>query len=305
MTNPHDPRTPQERAYSLDEGRADDARATGTGRTDPDADDTRVLHTADPTEAYGRPPANPTLVYPAYDPRFDPTAAPPNPTQAFEQPGSYGPQPQYTPTQQYAPTQQYTSAQQYPHTQQYGAAPPTPPHTGEYPALDAKPPRRRRWGLILLAAVALIVLAGFGGYLLSGGSGDDPQQRSAAAPTTTTTVPRPAPTTPAPTTDPAVPGLPFEQLPGGLGDVIGAAGTVVGTITANDGTSLTLSGMGGSSVTVRLTPETQIMSLAGSDPSALRVGDSVVAQGSPLRDGEMIADTVVSASLPSFGGPGN
>ncbi|WP_237658116.1 DUF5666 domain-containing protein [Rhodococcus ruber] len=149
------------------------------------------------------------------------------------------------------------------------------------------------------------MLAGLGGYLLSGGSGDDPQQRSAAAPTTTTTVPRPAPTTPAPTTDPAAPGLPFEQLPGGLGDVIGSAGTVVGTITANDGTSLTLSGMGGSIVTVRLTPETQIMSLAGSDPSSLRVGDSVVAQGSPLRNGEMIADTVVSASLPSFGGPGN
>ena len=66
MTNPNDPRTPQERAYPHDE---------------PGDDETRVLHTDDPTEAYGRPVTNPTLGVPAVRSalRFGSTAPEPHP----------------------------------------------------------------------------------------------------------------------------------------------------------------------------------------------------------------------------------
>ncbi|TCN49249.1 hypothetical protein EV641_11698 [Rhodococcus sp. SMB37] len=305
MTNPNDPRTPQERAYPHDE---------------PGDDETRVLHTDDPTEAYGRPVTNPTLAYPQYDPRFDSAAPPPNPTQQLGEPlGQYpqGRQPaaQY-PTAQY-PTVQDSQAQypqgQYP-TAGYpggGYQPPGPPPPGYgepgygQPAEPEKKPRGPRWGVLALAVIVLIALGGIVGYLLSG-SGDEPDS-SATGPTTTQALP-PAPTTtpsPVPAPGGAAPDLPLDELPGGLGEVLGQTGAVVGSITANDGTSITLSGIGGSLTTVLFTPETQIITLRGSSPEALEIGATVVATGSPVENGQMTAETVISASLPSFGSPGN
>jgi hypothetical protein len=299
MTNPNDPRTPQERAYPHDE---------------PGDDETRVLHTDDPTEAYGQPVTNPTLAYPQYDPRFDSAAPPPNPTQQLGEPlGQYpqGQQPtaQY-PTAQY-PTAQYSQAQyqqgQYPPAGHPGGGyqPPGPPPPGYGPPAEPeKKPRGPRWGVLALAVVVLIALGGIVGYLLSG-SGDEPDT-TATGPTTTRTMPPAPTTTPPPSGEPdGTPALPLDQLPGGLGEVIGQTGAVVGSITANDGTSITLSGIGGSLTTVLFTPDTQIITLKGSSPEALEVGATVVATGSPVQDGQMTAETVISASLPSFGSPGN
>ncbi|MEE2031334.1 hypothetical protein [Rhodococcus chondri] len=264
MTNPKDPRTPQERAYSLDES---------------GDDDTRVLYTSDPTEAYGRPVSNPTLVYPQYDPRFDPAAPQPNPTQQLGQPGY--PPPQYQPPGYQPP-----------------GAPPAEPDP------ESRRPRGPRWGMLALAAGVLIVSGALAGFLLSG-SGSD----GAATATGPTTTAAPVPTTtapaPAPNNAPSIPALPLDELPGGLGEVIGSSGAVVGTITANDGTSLTLSSLGGSLVTVLLTPETQIIALAGNTPDALTIGATAVATGTPVEQGRMTAETVVSASLPAFGRSGN
>jgi hypothetical protein len=304
MTNPNDPRTPQERAYPHDE---------------PGDDETRVLHTDDPTEAYGQPVTNPTLVYQQYDPRFDSAAPPPNPTQQLgETSGQYA-QGQYAQghyaTGQY-PTAQYPTAE-YAQTQyQHGQYPPAgypgggyqppaapPPGYGQ-PAEPEKTPRGPRWGLLALAALVLIVLGGIVGFLLSG-SGDEPDS-TATGPTTSRTMPSAPTTTPPPATAPeGTPALPLDELPGGLGDALGQTGAVMGSITANDGTSITLSGIGGSLTTVLFTPETQIITLKGSSPEALEIGATVIATGSPVENGQMTAETVISASLPSFGNPGN
>jgi len=88
------------------------------------------------------------------------------------------------------------------------------------------------------------------------------------------------------------------------GTFVGDAGAVVGTITANDGGSITLGVIGGSTVTVVLTPDTEIITLTGNTADSLEVGATAVATGSAVEQGRMTAQTVVSASLPSFGGSG-
>lgn len=47
---------------------------------------------------------------------------------------------------------------------------------------------------------------------------------------------------------------PLDQLPGGIGEAIGEAGAAFGTISANDGTTLTLDAIGGSQVMVQTNP---------------------------------------------------
>ncbi|SUE15335.1 membrane protein [Rhodococcus gordoniae] len=282
MTNPQDPRTPQERAYALDES------SNGT-----DDAATRVLHTDDPAEAYGRPVTNPTVAYTRYE--------------QWGTPGS-----EYRPTQAYPSAQPHPSQQPSPSLQGY-----PPPHghqptqvfpaqdrppTGPVPGADpGKPPRGPRRGLLALAAVVLVALGGTIGFLLS--RPDDSTSRVASDRAPATVAPPPTTTLPPPA-EPTTPGLPLDRLPGGLGEVMGDAGAVVGTITANDGGSITLGVIGGSTVTVVLTPDTEIITLTGSTARSLEVGATAVATGSAVEQGRMTAETVVSASLPSFGGSG-
>lgn len=288
MTNPNDPRTPQERAYALDEparrsDTPDDTRPFEDTVSDNSVSDdavsdhsTRVLHTADPTEAYGRPVSNPTLVYAPYD--LDPRAGG-----------------EYHPTQAYPVQGAYPGPQHYPGYAHPPGAPPTGPVPTSGPGGS---PRGPRWGLIALASAVLIALGGTIGFLLS--RSEAPTGATASAPTTTVAPPAPVPPLP----DAQTPSLPLDRLPGGLGEVMGDTGAVVGTITANDGTSIGVSIIGGSTVTVLLTPDTSIVALGGSTPESLEVGASVVATGSPVRQGQMTAETVISASIPSFDGPG-
>ncbi len=175
----------------------------------------------------------------------------------------------------------------------------SPPDGPYAPAEPPKSPRGPRWGLLLLAAAVLIVLGGTAGFLLSRSETSD-----SATGTRPFTTPAPtAPVSPGPSPE-AMPSQPLDELPGGLGEIIGDSGAVVGTVTANDGGSITISGIGGSLVTVLLTPDTEIITLSGDDPSALVVGSAVIATGTPVESGRMTADTVVSASIPSFDGPG-
>lgn len=350
MTEPHDPRTPQERAYALDESHGgtppDESQQGPTQAQESTApDDTRVLHTDDPTAAYGTPVSNPTLVYPEPGPPSAMPQAAPN-SQADQQTQAYPAQPHspgqgyppagaapvgYQPTQQFGPTQQYGPAQQYQPTQQfepiqqptagYQAAqgyqptqafgqppnqppgyPPTMPPEGP-PGADGskKAPRGPRWGILLLAVVVLIALGGTIGFLVSKIDGES-DSATGARQFTTQAPAAPLSPSPSPEESPSIP--PLDELPGGLGEIIGDSGAVVGTVTSNDGSSLTISGIGGSLVTVLLTPDTQIITLSGDDPSALTVGSAVVATGTPVEAGSMTAETVVSASIPSFDGPG-
>ncbi|WP_226436394.1 DUF5666 domain-containing protein [Rhodococcus yananensis] len=284
MTNPEDPRTPQERAYSLDE---------------PGDDDARVLYTDDPTEAYGRPAANPTLVYPQYDPRFDPSAPPPGDTRPLGDPYAPTPHhPQYAPTQQFGTPGPYQQQPQYA-PQQYGppGAPPAGPGQGDGPGGSRGP----RWGLLALLAAGIVAFGAVVGLLLGTvGSGDD---ATVAAPTTTTAAPAPTTTRPPATTQPSLPTMPLDPLPGRVAEELAASGMVVGTVTANDGTSITVSAIGGSLVTVQITEATRIMT-RNDDVSDIEAGATAVVYGSPVENGRMTADRIVSASLPSFGGPG-
>ena len=319
MTQPHDPRTPQERAYALDESQngtapeSQDAAPHDESQQDraPENaahDDTRVLHTDDPTAAYGTPVTNPTLVYPEPGPYAE-TAQAYQPTQGYPPMQGYQPTQSYPPVQSYPPGHGYPPSQPYQPTQAFaqpqhqppGGYPPnvSPPDGPYAPAEPPKSPRGPRWGLLLLAAAVLIVLGGTAGFLLSRSETSD-----SATGTRPFTTPAPtAPVSPGPSPE-AMPSQPLDELPGGLGEIIGDSGAVVGTVTANDGGSITISGIGGSLVTVLLTPDTEIITLSGDDPSALVVGSAVIATGTPVESGRMTADTVVSASIPSFDGPG-
>ncbi|MBS9375505.1 hypothetical protein [Rhodococcus sp. B50] len=288
MTNPQDPRTPQERAYALDES------SNGT-----DDDSTRVLHTDDPTEAYGRPVTNPTVAYTRYE-QWGAPGSEYQPTQAYPSSQSHPSQQPYSPQQAYPSQQPYPPPHGYRSTQVFPAQ--GQPPTGPVPGTDpGKSPRGPRWGLIALAAVVLVALGGTIGFLLS--RPDDSTSRVASDRAPATVAPPPTATLPPPA-EPTTPGLPLDRLPGGLGEVMGDAGAVVGTITANDGGSITLGVIGGSTVTVVLTPDTEIITLTGDTADSLEVGATAVATGSAVDQGRMTAETVVSASLPSFGGSG-
>ena len=298
MTNPQDPRTPQERAYALDESSSEQ-----------DADATRVLHTDDPTQAYGRPVSNPTVAYTQYD-QWGRPGEEYRATQAYPIPQDHQPTQAHPVPQGYQFSQGHQPTQVFPGYQPMQGQPdaPTPPGQG-YPPAGPVPgqepgtsPRGPRWGLIALAAVVLVALGGTIGFLLS--RPDDSTSRVASDRNPATLAPQPPATLPAPDDESTEPGLPLDGLPGGLGEVMVDVGAVVGTITANDGGSITLSVLGGSAVTVALTPETEIITLSGNTADSLEVGSTAVATGSSGEDGRMTAETVVSASIPSFDGPG-
>lgn len=283
MTNPDDPRTPQERAYDPAEQATDETaqwarpadgptQQIGPVGTPPPDQPTEQYYTADPYQAYGTQAPNPTQAFPTYDPRFDPQGQPPNPTQAY-------------------PT--YYGAGGYP--------PPGQPPTGEIPAYGTPPSPGpgRKVGLWVAvgAGVVLLALGLIVGLLLNGNDSDTP---TASAPTTsrplTPPTARTAPPTQAPDTT-----SPLEGLPGGVGDLIGKAGTAMGTITANDGGTLTLDGLGGSTITVRTTSDTSLISLTARTIADLKPGESVLVQGDKVENGTVTAKLIIGTTLPEFG----
>ncbi|MDV7353981.1 DUF5666 domain-containing protein [Rhodococcus oxybenzonivorans] len=292
MTNPDDPRTPQERAY-------DDSATSGPDGTESWSRDeqrteylgstpeqpTQQFYTSDPTAAYGQNQPNPTQALPPYDPRFASGAPPPNATQAY---------PPYDAQQYYGgyPTGQYPHAQ-YPNTQY----PPRPP--GEEPD-DKKPRRVATWIAGAAAALLLIAVIGFGIALFTSAPNNS-SSSTVAGPTTSrppaTTAP-PRTSTPPSTTSES----PLDQLPGGIGEAIGEAGAAFGTISANDGTTLTLDAIGGSQVTVQTNPQTNVIALDGATVADLKPGFTVMVQGTKIENGSMMAETIISTELPRLGG---
>lgn len=245
-------------------------------------------HTSDPTEAYGSQRTGrawgetgyrPTEALPAGQYPSDPYAT-----------GQYPPD-QY-PADPYAtgqyPTGQYPPGQYPP--ERYGEAPPLDGSGG-----GGRGPNK---GLIVGVVAALVIaLVGLGAWLLYDSQSSSTTTAAPAitprssAPSTTTTVP---PTT-APETTPSVPGL--EQLPGGLGEALGTQGATVGRIVSNDGATLVLEAIGGSTVTVATTPQTRVLALGAGSVGDLRPGTSVVVQGSPLENGTITAEVIVSGGF--------
>ncbi|WP_223263623.1 DUF5666 domain-containing protein [Rhodococcus sp. MTM3W5.2] len=155
---------------------------------------------------------------------------------------------------------------------------------------------------LVVAGLLLLAVVGLGIMLIGGGGADSPS--SASAPVTST-LPR-ASTAPPRTSEPPATSAPdLSQIPGGVGEAIGAAGAAVGTITSNDGSTLILDGIGGSAVTVATNESTKIISLSGAKVGDLKPGDTVVVQGEKGDDGSVLAKVIVNTTLPDLGNFGN
>ncbi|MFW0874675.1 hypothetical protein [Rhodococcoides corynebacterioides] len=251
-------------------------------------------HTSDPTRAYGSQGTGrawgetgyrPTEALPAGQYPPDPYATgqyPPDPYATGQYPpGQYPPDP-------YA-TGQYPPGQYPPGGDRYGEAPPLDGSGG-----GGRGPNK---GLIVGVVAALVIaLVGLGAWLLYDSQSSSTTAAPAitprsSAPSTTTT---PPPTT-TPETTPSLPGL--DQIPGGVGEALGTQGATVGRIVSNDGTTLVLEAIGGSTVTVTTTPQTRVLALGAGSVADLRTGTSVVVQGSPLENGTITAEVIVSGGF--------
>ncbi|QBS41912.1 DUF5666 domain-containing protein [Nocardia sp. CS682] len=236
-------------------------------------------HTTDYSEAYG---SGAPSAYPATE-QFEPwSAPPPNATRAFP------------------PHDNQWGAYENTYGDQWsGAAPPpggpVPPGYGMQPSdqLPPEPPRRNTglWIALGLGVIALVAVVGVvAGVVLAGkDSGSDTAASTSAFPTAN----RPTPGTPrsgqpAPSGIPSVPGL------GNIDDL----GATMGTITANDGGTLTVSTLLGSTVSVRTDANTQVISMSGTKVSDLPTGDIVLIQGEKAADGSIHAKVIISTALP-------
>ncbi|WP_280351898.1 DUF5666 domain-containing protein [Nocardia abscessus] len=167
-----------------------------------------------------------------------------------------------------------------------GAAPPGPPQ-----------PPRRNTGLWIALAIGVVLLIGAIGVVagvLLGGSDSDSADTAAASTAPVTTRSLPGTRTAPPTPPSGLPGVP------GLGDVDGL-GATMGTITANDAGTLTVSSVMGDSITVRTDANTQVIALSGTKVSDLAAGELVLIQGDKAPDGSIQAKIIIGTSLPGGG----
>ncbi|WP_054812439.1 DUF5666 domain-containing protein [Nocardia arizonensis] len=179
-----------------------------------------------------------------------------------------------------------------------GGIPPGAPPPYDRPPGD-QPPRKRNTGLwiaLALGVIALVAVGGVAAGVLLGGKDSD---STAAGATTTRSFPatgqqRPSTQAPSKSASPTLPGVP--GVPG-----LDGLGATMGTISANNGGTLTLSTLSGETVTVRTTDKTQVISLSGAKASDLPVGDVVMVQGDKSGDGTIQAKVIISTGLP--GGP--
>lgn len=192
-------------------------------------------------------------------------------------------------------------------TQWIGPAHPVPPAGGpppptlvgppDLPPDEPPPPRSRRglWVGLTLVAFAVVVLGGIGAGLFLGSHSSSPSTAEGTgdrnAPTELPMFPQ-SPDTPG-TGDSTAPQLP------GPGGTINGLGATMGTISANDGSTLTIDSLSGSSVTVHTDAKTQVIALGSSTVADLHPGDMVVVQGDKNADGSIQAKIVIGTALPS------
>ncbi|MFG1790324.1 DUF5666 domain-containing protein [Nocardia sp. NPDC049149] len=230
-------------------------------------------HTTEYAEAYG---SGAPSAYPATE-QFEPWSPPLNATREFPPAdhqwgayeGAYG-------------------------TEWQGAAPGGPVPPGMPQDAPPEPPRRNTglWIALLFVGVALIAVVGVvAGVLLSG---KDSSSTTAASTSAFPTARQPTPGTPR-TGQPRPSGTP--SIPG-LGD-IDSLGATMGTITANNGGTLTINTLLGATVTVHTDANTQVISVSGTKVSDLPAGDIVLVQGDKAPDGSVQAKVIISTSLPN------
>ncbi len=239
---------------------------------------------------YGQQYQHGGVEYPPTE-HYDPWSAPPPPNATREFPpmdtqwGAYESGAQ--PAGQWTGNQWVGAPGQQPPGQQ--------PPGGQFPP-QQEPPKRNTglWIALGLGVVALVAVVGVAAGMLLGGDDED---AAAAGTSTTHTLPFP---TAGPSTTGELPGLPVPSGLPGLPEMDGL-GATMGTITANDGGTLTLSTVAGGTVTVRTDASTQVISLSGVTPGDLPVGDMVMVQGDKGQDGSITAKIIISTALPGGG----
>ncbi|MGO4613828.1 DUF5666 domain-containing protein [Nocardia sp. 2YAB30] len=170
-----------------------------------------------------------------------------------------------------------------------------PPGAGQPP--EQPQPPRRNTGLWIALAIGVVLLIGAVGVVagvLLGGNGSSSTDSAGASSVLTTSRSAPGTRTARPNPPSGIPSVP------GLGDVEGL-GATMGTITANNGGTLTVSTLLGDTVTVRTDAKTQVISLSGTKVSDLPNGEIVLIQGDKSADGSIQAKVIVSTSLPGGG----
>lgn len=247
-----------------------------------------------PTERLGSPGSESTTPYGGSS--FDEWGQPSNPTQALPpHDAQWGGYESAYPAAQ-PPQPAYDQGQQPGYGQGYPAAPPPgyPPRPQDGDP-QGEPPKRHTglWIALVLGIVALIAVGGvLAGLVLTGNSADD---NVAAPPTTTRALVPPTLNQTTPVVPPSVSGLPGLPGLGGVDDL----GATMGSITANTGTEITMSTLGGADVRVLIDDATQVISLTSTKASELPVGDMVMVQGDKNPDGSIHAKIIISTALPS------
>lgn len=274
-----------------------------------------------PTERIGGPGAHPGERADAYAPtesyQYPEQAPGPNATRAlppyqsqwgvYDTPGAYdtqwgGPtETQYAqggdaPTE-YNPTVQYGPG--YGPTTQYGPGynPTAEDGPGDVPTgygpIEYGPPRRSRRGTWIAMSFGIFAVVVLGAAALGLFLADHDSSSSSSSAAATTSQPPQAqfpvfPQTPG-GSNPSMP-----QLPG-----IDNLGATMGTVATNDGSTLTLDSLSGSTITVHTDAKTQVISLGAGTLADLHTGDMVVVQGSKNPDGSILAKLIIGTAIPT------
>ncbi|WP_280265132.1 DUF5666 domain-containing protein [Nocardia wallacei] len=250
------------------------------------------LHTSEYSEAYGQG-ADPTVPYP-YAPPHQPTQAypyfdqPPGPNATRELPpydsawGGYE-----------DPYGAYPAGYDQQGVAGAGAPPggPTQPIGPTGP--PGEPPRRSRTGLWIALTAAIFVLVVLGGIAAGMFLAGDDSASTTAGSSGTRSTPSRIPVVPPNPSGSQQPGLP--PLPG-LGD-IDDIGATMGTISTNDGSTLTIESLMGTTVTVHTDAQTQVIAAGSSAVTDLHPGDMVVVQGDKAPDASILAKIIISTSV--------
>ncbi|MGW4530651.1 DUF5666 domain-containing protein [Nocardia sp. NPDC004340] len=245
---------------------------------------------AGPTDYFGQQPGpEATRVFPPADAGWG----------GYDTGGGYEPTAVYPGQQGYAPTGAYGApgyspapgAPGYPGGA--GMPPPGGYQPAGFPQNPAPPPPPRKttmWIALGLAAIIAVAIVGLVvGTLMSSNDSSD----SAAGPRTSglglPAFPGNTSSLPLPSGVPTIPGLgDLDQL-----------GADMGTIASNDGSTLTITALSGSTVTVKTDDKTQVISLGSTKVADLPVGEVVMVQGDKNSDGSIQAKLIFSTSLPS------
>ncbi|WP_067884311.1 DUF5666 domain-containing protein [Nocardia vaccinii] len=195
-------------------------------------------------------------------------------------------------------------------TQWIGPTRTVPVQNGPQPTLvgppdlppDQPPPHRNRRGMwvgLTLLAFAVVVLGAVAVGLFLG---SDSSSSSSAGGNTYRSAPTGLPLFPQSPDTPGTGTTTAPQLPG-LGGTADGLGATMGTISANDGSTLTVDSLSGSSITVHTDAKTEVIALGSSTIADLHPGDMVVVQGDKNPDGSIQAKIVIGTALPSQGTP--